>query len=256
MDMNIRRRRRATTFRRAGWLAVASMTTLALFGPNAGVASAVVAVSGAGNVSSISVGDCVPQGGIIGTLNVSVSSAPFVFHIWVTDHIRSESTFVEIPGSRQTLTVSASDSAFPFGPLDTSQHRSGINTMRVETDASTAKSASIPPCGPPTPTPTPTPTPDFSLALSPTTQSVRGGASVVYTVTVTSLNQIGGAVSLSVSGLPSGSSGSFNPTSVTPTSTYLLTIRTAATPRGTFRFTVRGTSGSLSRTTIGTLKVR
>src|SRR5659263_640677 len=39
MDTNIPRRKRATTFRRAGWLAVASMTTLALFGPAAGAAA-------------------------------------------------------------------------------------------------------------------------------------------------------------------------------------------------------------------------
>ena len=40
MDTNIPRRKRATTFRRAGWLAVASMTTLALFGPGSGAALA------------------------------------------------------------------------------------------------------------------------------------------------------------------------------------------------------------------------
>jgi N-acetylmuramoyl-L-alanine amidase. len=100
-----------------------------------------------------------------------------------------------------------------------------------------------------------TPTPDFSLTLSPISQSVRGGGSVGYTVTVTSLNGSGGAVSLSVSGLPSRSSGSFYPTSVRPTATSVLTIRTAPTPRGTFTFTVTGTNGSLSRTTTGTLQV-
>ena len=40
MDTNLGRRKRATTFRRAGWLAVASMTTLALFGPGSGAALA------------------------------------------------------------------------------------------------------------------------------------------------------------------------------------------------------------------------
>jgi hypothetical protein len=100
-----------------------------------------------------------------------------------------------------------------------------------------------------------TPTPDFSLALSPTSRSVRGGGSVTYTVTVTSLNGFAGAVSLSVSGLPSGSSGSFSPTSATATATSVLTIKTARTTRGTFTFTVTGTNGSLSRTTTGTLQV-
>jgi len=105
-----------------------------------------------------------------------------------------------------------------------------------------------------------TPAPDFSLTLSPVSQSVRAGGSVGYTVTITSLNGFAGAVSLSVSGLASGSSGSFSPTSVTPsatspTATSVLTIRTARTTRGTFTFTVTGTNGSLSRTTTGTLQV-
>jgi hypothetical protein len=42
---------------------------------------------------------------------------------------------------------------------------------------------------------------------------------------------------------------------VTPTATSVLTIRTTSTLRGTFKFTVTGTNGSLSRTTTGTLQV-
>ncbi|MBA3689329.1 MAG: N-acetylmuramoyl-L-alanine amidase [Chloroflexi bacterium] len=100
-----------------------------------------------------------------------------------------------------------------------------------------------------------TATPDFSLALSPTSQPVRGGRSVNYTVTVTALNGFTGAVSLSVSGLPSQSVGTFNPTSVAPGGTSILTIKTATTPRGTFTFTVTGTSDSLSQTATGILQV-
>lgn len=99
------------------------------------------------------------------------------------------------------------------------------------------------------------PTPDFSLALNPTSQSVRGGGSVGYTVTVNSVNGFGGSVSLSVTGLPAGSSGTFAPASVTPGAPSILTIRTASTPRGTFRFTVSGASSGLTRTTSGTLRV-
>jgi hypothetical protein len=99
------------------------------------------------------------------------------------------------------------------------------------------------------------PTSDFSLALSPTSQSVRGGRSAGYTVTLTSPNGFAGVVPLSVSGLPSGSSGSFNPGSVTPSATSLLTITTSPSRLGTFTFTVTGTYGSLSRTTTGILVI-
>ena len=99
------------------------------------------------------------------------------------------------------------------------------------------------------------PAPDFSQTLSPTTRSVRGGNSAAYTVIVTASNGFSGAVSLSVGGLPVGSSGSFSPTSATPGTPSVLTIKTAPTPRGTFTFTVTGTTNSLSRTTTGTLQV-
>jgi uncharacterized protein with LGFP repeats len=104
------------------------------------------------------------------------------------------------------------------------------------------------------------PAPDLALTLSPTSRSVRGGGSVTYTLTVNSVNGFAGAVALSVSGLPSGSKGSFSSSSVTLsgtslTGTSVLTIKTATSPRGTFLFTVKGTSGSLARTITGTLKV-
>ena len=97
--------------------------------------------------------------------------------------------------------------------------------------------------------------PDFSLALNPSSRSVRGVGSVTYSVSVTSLNGFAAAVSLSVTGLPSGSSFSFSPLSATPSTPSTLTITTATSPRGTFTFTVKGTSGNLSRTVTGTLKV-
>ena len=51
MDTNIRRRKRATTFRRVGWLAVASMVALALAGPS--VSSVAAAPPGHGNAGAI-----------------------------------------------------------------------------------------------------------------------------------------------------------------------------------------------------------
>ena len=104
------------------------------------------------------------------------------------------------------------------------------------------------------------PVPNFTLSLSPTSRSVRGGGSVTYAVSVAALNGFAGAISLSASALPSGSSGVFSSTSVTvsgtsPTGTATLTVKTATSLRGTFTFTVKGTNGSLLHTTSGTLKV-
>ena len=60
------------------------------------------------------------------------------------------------------------------------------------------------------------PTPDFSVSCSPSTFSIAQGGSAPSTCTVTSTNGFANAVALACSGLPSGASCSFAPTSVTP----------------------------------------
>ena len=86
--------------------------------------------------------------------------------------------------------------------------------------------------------------PDFTLASSPASQSVTQGAGTTYTQTVAALNGFNGAVALTVSGLPTGATGTFSPTSVTGSGTSTLTVTTAVTtPAGTYTLTITGTSG-------------
>jgi len=88
---------------------------------------------------------------------------------------------------------------------------------------------------------------DFSISASPTTVTAAQGASAPTTITVTPVNGFNGAVALSVTGLPTGATGSFNPASTTSTSVLTLDAGTAAT--GTYTLTITGTSGALSHTT-------
>jgi hypothetical protein len=105
----------------------------------------------------------------------------------------------------------------------------------------------FPSCGTP-------PTPDFSLGVSPSSQTVTQGNGTSYTVTVTPSGGFTGAASLSVSGLPGGAGGTFNPNPTTSTST--LTVATSATtPTGSYPLTITGTSGSLTHTASATLVV-
>jgi hypothetical protein len=97
-------------------------------------------------------------------------------------------------------------------------------------------------------------TPDFSLSASPTSVTINLGASGTSTITVTPKNGFTGSVSLSASGLPSGVTASFNPTSTTGTSTLTLTAASTATT-GAATVTVTGTSGSLTHTTTISLTV-
>ena len=83
-----------------------------------------------------------------------------------------------------------------------------------------------------------------------------GGVSATDAITLTPANGFAGAVSFSVSGLPTGVTASFSPTSVTTSGATTLTLTpssTAATGRSA-PITIKGTSGSVSATTLITLK--
>jgi len=98
-------------------------------------------------------------------------------------------------------------------------------------------------------------TASFTLSASPNSVTItQGGAAGTSTITVNDLNGFNGSVSLSASGVPSGVTAVFNPTSTTTTSTLSLTASGTATT-GTFTVTITGTSGGLMATTTLTLTV-
>ncbi|MFD0593266.1 M4 family metallopeptidase [Catellatospora coxensis] len=98
---------------------------------------------------------------------------------------------------------------------------------------------------------------DFSLAASPASGSVNPGSSVTSTIGATLTNGSAQTVSLSASGLPSGATASFSPTSITSAGgSSTLTIATSSsTPSGTYAVTVTGTGASSTRTTTYSLTV-
>src|SRR5207237_656177 len=85
----------------------------------------------------------------------------------------------------------------------------------------------------------------FTIAASPSSQTMRPGNSTSYTITINSLGGFTDQVSLSVDGLPSGASGSFNPNPTTTSSTLSVTTA-ASTPSGSYALTITGVSGSLT----------
>lgn len=101
-----------------------------------------------------------------------------------------------------------------------------------------------------------TPAPDFTIGATPPSQTVVQGNSTTYTVTTSAVNGFSGSVTLSASGLPTGASASFNPSSVAGSGTSTLTVTTgASTPSGTYPLTITGTSGSIVHSTSVTLAV-
>jgi subtilisin family serine protease len=101
------------------------------------------------------------------------------------------------------------------------------------------------------------PAPDYALSMSPSSRTVWRGGSTTYTVSVSSAGGFAGAVSLSVSGLPTGAMASFAPSSVVAPGTSTLKIKASSwTRRGTFTLTVTGRSGTKAHQAVASLTVR
>ena len=91
-------------------------------------------------------------------------------------------------------------------------------------------------------------TPSANLILAP-------GTTNSSTLAINRFNGFGSAVSLSISGLPSGVTASFNPSSTTGnSSTMTLTAASNAAP-GSFTVTITGVSGTFTRTASATLLI-
>ncbi len=97
--------------------------------------------------------------------------------------------------------------------------------------------------------------PDFSVADSPTSSTVAPGSSVAIHVTTSAIGGSSQSIALSVSGLPSGVTGAFSPTTVTAGGSSTLTLTAASTASGSATFTVKGTSGSTSHTATASVTV-
>ena len=104
--------------------------------------------------------------------------------------------------------------------------------------------------------PPPAPAADYSLSGSTSTVSVARGKSGTLSVSSTSTSGYAGVVSFSVTGLPSGVTASFSPSSVTGIGTSTLTLSAStSTAYGSYPITIKGTSGALVRTLQATLLV-
>jgi len=100
------------------------------------------------------------------------------------------------------------------------------------------------------------PIPDFTMSASPSSRTVGGllGGSTSYSVTINPTGGFTAPVTLSVSGLPSGTTGSFSPDPATASSTLSVTTG-LLTRSGTYTLTIKGVSGTLTHTTTVALVV-
>lgn len=97
---------------------------------------------------------------------------------------------------------------------------------------------------------------DFSISASPGSRTVVAGTGTSYTVSISAIGSFSGAVTFSVTGLPTGAGASFNPTSVTGSGSSTMNVTTSnSTPTGSYPLVITGISGALTHTANVTLVV-
>ena len=90
---------------------------------------------------------------------------------------------------------------------------------------------------------------DFNLTPTPTAQTVAAGASATYTINTAVLSGSAQPIALTVTGLPAGVTGTFNPASVNAGASSILTVTAAATAGATTtQLTVTGTGSTATHT--------
>ncbi len=163
--------------------------------------------------------------GFAGTISLSVSGVP-------AGATASVSPTSVSAGGSATLSVSSGTAA------------TGTYTLTITGTASTGTHTNTV-----TPVINPVQVADFSITASPTSRSVRRGRSTSFTVTVNGSGGFSGNVALSATGMGSGTTVSFSPTSITGSGSSTMSVRASSgAARGTFTITIHGVSGSLSHT--------
>jgi Pro-kumamolisin, activation domain len=151
-----------------------------------------------------------PQGGFQGAVALAASSLP---------------SGVTASFSQNTLTLTASGSAAPGSSMITITGTSGSLQSSVTINLTVGSG--------------------FTIAPSSANLSLLPGGSVAMTITVTPQTGFTGTVAFSISGLPTGVTGTFSPASAAKTTS--LTLRaTASAVLGASTITVTGASGKVS----------
>ena len=102
----------------------------------------------------------------------------------------------------------------------------------------------------------PPPPSDFSISANPTAVSAVQGGSAISTISTAATSGAAESVTLSTSGLPSGTTASLNPASVTAGGSSTLTLSVgSSTATGAYTVSVTGTATSATHTTTVSLTV-
>jgi uncharacterized membrane protein len=179
--------------------------------------------------------------GVTGGFNSAVSLSASGLPAGVTASF-SPSSIAAPGGGNSTLTFTASSTA-TTGTSSVTVTATGGGVTHTTTVSLTINAAA---------------TPNFAVSASPTSLAVTQGASGSSTISTTISGGFNSAVALSASGLPSGVTASFNPTSIAApgsgSSTLTFTASSTATT-GTSNVTITATGGGVTHTTTVSLTI-
>ena len=188
--------------------------------------SALTIAPGGLAVSSITVAG---TGGFKGTVGLWVSGLP----TGVTAAFKPATV---ASGGATLLTLTASPSAPAINTTFTIWASDGKSVTNSFTVALTVK-----------------PVPGFTLAATPSSQTVRQGVSAVVRISAAGTNGFTGSVALQISGLPPNTSAAYGQGA---TGSLTLTVATTKlTPVGSYPVTITGTAGTLQQSSTVTINV-
>ena len=167
------------------------------------------------------------------------------------------SVFFDGSGSDPDGSISAYSWSFPGGVPPSSPVATPGNVGYVVPGSSVASLTVTDNAGAPSASATRTVTvTDFSLSAAPASSSVSPGGSTTYAATLAPIAGFTGTVDFAVSGLPSGTTGSFSPGSLNTSGSTTLNVTTSAsTPAGSYPLTLTGTSGPVTHSVNVTLVI-
>jgi hypothetical protein len=178
---------------------------------------------GAGTTYTVAI---TPTGGFTGNVSFSVSGLPtgatadFSPNPAGASSTLTVNTLASTPGGAATLTITG---------VSGSLTRTATATLNV-----TAQ--------------------DFSFILEPSSRTVVPGDGGTYGITLTKINGFSGAVSYSISGLPTGATFDISPNPATGDGALFI-LAGGSTPGGSSVFTLTGTSGGITKSTTGVFTV-
>jgi subtilase family serine protease len=204
----------------SGSLSGTTALTLTVVSPSFSLSTSPASLTVPRSTSGSSTLTVLDQNGFTGNVNLGVTGLPS----GVTAAFSPAAT---ITSSKVTFTVGPSTSAgsYPLTVNGTSGSLSGTTVITLTVVS-----------------------PSFSLSTSPASLTVPRSTSGSSALTVLDQNGFTGSVNLGVTGLPSGVTAAFSPSSTTSKSSLMFSANSSAIP-GTYTVSVNGVSGTLTGTT-------